>query len=120
MRAQHMGTGSKSHPIRDLFIGLLIIFGVMTAAPTLGAPDKSSQQLLDWTVISQRGYNTDWQCWILRLNRVEGPQQETSGDFCAKDKADYDAHPSGTSYQTKGDWFDNLTPPNERPQSDHT
>jgi hypothetical protein len=68
------------------------------------APDN---QLLDWTVARQKGFNSDWNCWMLQLHRTD-PSGETDGDFCAVDKADYDSHPSGSHYQTHGDWLDNV------------
>jgi hypothetical protein len=138
---------SESHPVRNTLIGLFLVFLVLMFVPDLGAgyaqqtrhnhqsvlpQDDGSdnsvgglfgdkpQEILTWTVLRHQGYNPEWQCWILQLDRTEGPQHETTGQFCAKDKADYDAHANGSTYQTKGDWLDNLTPPGARPRSDST
>jgi hypothetical protein len=62
---------------------------------------------ITWKVMRHNGFNPDWKCWILVLDR-EWENGGESGDFCAKDKADYDAHPDGTMYTTHGGWLDNL------------
>lgn len=132
MRAQHIpaGSGGSGHTFRDLCLGVLFIVGVLAVAPSLGAPSHnteqsaasplaSSNQTLIWTVTRQKGFNPDWNCWMLQLHR-EYKDGETDGDFCAKDKNDYDSHPLGASYQTQGDWLDNIVKdaPNATP-SDH-
>jgi hypothetical protein len=141
MRGQHMGGGQQSHPVRNFLLGVLIIFAALAFAPDLGASHAPgptshggttqnalgdalghSDEVQNWTVFKHLGYNGSFECWILRLNGGRSgydPVEET-GDYCAKDKADYDSHPDGSSYQTKGSWFDNLTPPDNAPRSPDT
>jgi hypothetical protein len=80
---------------------------------SLPGPLGHSNQIQNWTVILHRGYNDDFGCWILRLNKIDGPNGQTSQDTCAQDKRDYDSHPDGSSYQTRGEWLDNLTGPHD-------
>jgi hypothetical protein len=121
------------HSIRNFIGGAAIIFIALMFTPDLGAshaqgslkskgntqgqslpgPLGHSDQIQNWTVILHRGYNDDFGCWILRLNKIDGPNGETSQDTCAQDKKDYDSHPDGSSYQTKGEWLDNLNGPHD-------
>lgn len=111
---------TTNHPILSSIGGLLLIFLLVTFSPSVSTQSTDETQSLNWTVMAHRGFNPDWQCWMLQLDQVDGPHNETTGDFCAIDKADYDSHPDGSAYQTKGDWLDNLTKhlPNTDP-SDH-
>lgn len=145
MRVEHKGSGD--HSVRNAILGIIFIIAALHFTPTLGAttthqtPSDSTadtasaapsdddtdnpfatprhDQLMDWTVLLHRGWNPNFQCWILRLDQKQGPQHETTGDFCAKDKSDYDSHPDGSHYQTKGGWLDNLIPDPDN-QSDST
>jgi hypothetical protein len=75
---------------------------------------------ITWTVFLHRGYNPDWQCWMLRLTKPS-TGDDTTSDFCAKDKADYDSHPDGATYITHGGWLDNTLRDGENLQpTDHT
>ena len=127
--------GSSSSPWRSTIFWLVVVFLIITFAPDLGAgygataqkqsvttipdnttgdddttgsPDQSDNQLITWTVMRHGGYNDSFQCWMLVLNRVEGPHNETTSDFCAKDKTDYDSHADGSQYTTKGSWLNNV------------
>lgn len=120
-------TTSKSRFRRFIIIvGLIGVFLLISehqrqhpTAPNVPAPPNSAQsQALDeisdgpdsvktWSVISHRGYNSDFGCWILRLNRATSGG-ETSSDYCAQSKADYDNHADGSSYTTRGSWLDDI------------
>jgi hypothetical protein len=141
------GTSGKAHPFRNLILGLLVIWAVVMLVPDLGAGhamqqstanlhnqqqspegdqlgavDQDPNQLMTWIVLRHQGWNDSFGCWILQLDRSEGPQQETTSQFCAKDRADYDAHPDGSTYITKGGWLSNLVRNGENTYSrnDHT
>jgi hypothetical protein len=117
----------KTHVLRNFVLGVVLIVLALTFIPDLGAhhtartslPHESSSlddidrgldELQTWTVFLHRGYNPEFGCWVLRLNKGSNgyDPREITSDFCAKDQADYDAHPVGSQYQTKGGWLDNL------------
>jgi hypothetical protein len=133
------GQQQQSHPIRSTLLGILIIMAIIHFIPDGGAgykpvhrthtqgdvttegdtqglvlpPELNSNpdEIKTWTIRSHRGYNPSFGCWTLQLDRVTGPHDETTSDYCAQDKGDYDSHPDGSQYTTKGSWLDNLTTP---------
>jgi hypothetical protein len=132
------GQQQSSHPIRSTIWGILIILAVIHFLPDGGAgyqshthsssnaiqegdaqgslpPELHSNpdEVQTWTVKAHRGFNQSFGCWTLQLDRVTGPHDETTSDYCAKDKGDYDSHPDGSQYTTKGSWLDNLTGPHD-------
>jgi hypothetical protein len=140
MRRRQTGGGQSPHTFRAIIIGAAVIFIALMFTPDLGAshgqtdiqargntqqslpgnPLGHSDEIQNWTVILHRGYNDGFGCWVLRLNKIDGPNGETSSDICAHNKGDYESHPDGSAYQTKGNWLDNLTAPHDDPApTDH-
>jgi hypothetical protein len=133
-------SGQQQSPrtVRSVIGGILIILAVIHFLPDGGAgyqsnthsPSNTMQEgdaqgslppelrsnpgeVKTWTVKAHRGYNPSFGCWTLQLDRITGPHDETTSDYCAKDKGDYDSHPDGSQYTTKGSWLDNLTGPHD-------